>query len=242
MVDAASRIDTVLFDYGMVLSGPPNPAAWSLMRTVTGLDEERLHAAYWAFRHDYDRGALTGQAYRHGVAAQAGITLGDAQLEALLAADIEVWTDLNLPMVEWASRLQHAGIRTGILSNIGDCIAAGIIAKLPWLTEFYHCVWSHSLFIAKPEPEIFLKTADAMGTAPAHILFIDDREDNIAAAAAVGMQTVRYTDHAKFEREMRDRGFASLLDAGMGTRASQDAPSPAFDPTFEPRQSNRTYS
>jgi putative hydrolase of the HAD superfamily len=213
----APRIAAVLFDYGQVLSGPPDPVAWSRIRSITGLDEDRLHAAYWAFRHDYDRGTLTGAAYWHAVAAHAGITLDDTQIVALLAADVDLWTNLNPPMVAWAGRLQRASIRTGILSNIGDSIAEGIIARLPWLSGFHTCIWSHALFMAKPEPAIFLKTADALSTAPANTLFIDDREDNIAAAAALGFQTVlyKYADHAAFEREMRDRGFASLLDAGL---------------------------
>jgi putative hydrolase of the HAD superfamily len=120
-------------------------------------------------------------------------------------------------MVEWATRLQRAGIRTGILSNIGDSIAEGIIAKFPWLSGFDHCTWSHALFMAKPEPAIFLKTAAALNTALANILFIDDREDNIAAAAALGFQTIHYTNHPAFEQEMRKRGLTSLLTAGLPT-------------------------
>ena len=70
--DAEPRVDAVLFDYGQVLSGPPDAAAWGVLRAVSGLDEERLHAAYWKFRHDYDRGTLTGRAYWDAVAADAG--------------------------------------------------------------------------------------------------------------------------------------------------------------------------
>jgi putative hydrolase of the HAD superfamily len=209
---SAPRIDAVLFDYGMVLSGPPDPAAWARMRSITGLHEDRLHAAYWAFRHDYDRGALTGPAYWRAVANHAGIALDDTQLAALLAADVDLWTTLNPPMVEWAGGLQRAGVRTGILSNIGDSIAEGVVARLPWLANFYCCIWSHALFMAKPEPAIYLKAAEALDAAPAHILFIDDREDNIAAAVALGMPSIRYIGQADFEREMRERGFAALLD------------------------------
>jgi putative hydrolase of the HAD superfamily len=213
--EAGPRIDAVLFDFGQVLSYPPDPAAWERMRSITGLDEDRFHAAYWDLRHDYDRAALTGPAYWHAVAARTGITLDATQLAALLAADVDVWTDLNLPMVEWASRLQRAGIRTGILSNIGDSIAEGIIAKLPWLSRFDHCTWSHALFMAKPEPAIYLKTAEALHTAPANILFIDDREENVAAAAALGFQAIHYTNHPAFEQEMRERGLTSLLSVGL---------------------------
>jgi putative hydrolase of the HAD superfamily len=223
---AANRVETVLFDYGLVLSGPEDPAAWAMMLAVTGLDDERLHEAYWKFRRDYDRGALTGRAYWHAVAADAGISFDDRQIAGLLAADVDLWTNLNLPMVEWARRLQYADVRTGILSNIGDCIAEGILARLPWLSAFYHCTWSYALLMAKPDPAIYVKAAEALRTAVANILFIDDRKENVEAAAAMGMQVIRYTGHAAFERGMRERGYGSLLDTGLsGVRPeSADAP------------------
>jgi putative hydrolase of the HAD superfamily len=200
------------------------------MRSTTGLDENRLHAAYWAFRHDYDRGALTGPAYWRAVAAHAGIALDEEQLTALLAADVDLWTTLNPPMVEWAGRLQRAGVRTGILSNIGDRIAEGVVARLPWLANFYCCIWSHALFMAKPEPAIYIKAAEALDASPASILFIDDRQENVAAAVAVGMIAIRYAGQADFEREMGARGFASLLDTGR-------APSAAKSSWIEPQAS-----
>lgn len=211
------RVEAVLFDYGQVLSGPPDLAAWARLRSITGLDEARLHEAYWKFRHDYDRAVLTGPAYWQAVAEHAGIKLDAAQLDALFAADVDVWTSLNQPMVDWAGQLQRAGVRTGILSNIGDCIAQGIVAKLPWLSGFDHCTWSYALCMAKPEPAIYLKTAEALHTPPSHILFVDDREENIAAATALGFQAIHYayTDHPAFAQEMRQRGFASLLNAGL---------------------------
>jgi putative hydrolase of the HAD superfamily len=213
----ANPIDAVLFDYGLILSGPPDPAAWARMRTIMSLDEEPLHAAYWAFRHDYDRGALTGPAYWRAVGIHAAITLNSNQIAALIAADTDLWTDPNQPMIDWAARLQRAGIRTGILSNIGDSIAEGICAKLPWLSGFYHCTWSHALFLAKPDPAIYLKTAEALHTPPANIFFIDDREDNTEAALSVGMQAIRYTTQAEFEQEMRARGLTALLETGAPT-------------------------
>jgi putative hydrolase of the HAD superfamily len=225
--NSATSVDTVVFDYGMVLSGPPDPTAWARMRTLTGLDEERLHASYWKFRHDYDRGALTGLAYWRGVAADTGIALTDSQIAALFADDVDLWTVPNPPMIEWAARLQSAGVRTGILSNIGDAIAEGIIARLPWLAGFDHCTWSHSLFMAKPEPAIFLKTAEALHTEPANILFIDDKLENVEAAAAVGMHAIQYTTQPAFRREMRARGFASLLNAGVKSRRKAALAAPA---------------
>lgn len=220
------RIDTVLFDYGQVLSNPPDPAAWTQLRSITGLDEDTLHKAYWKFRHDYDSGALTGPAYWYAVTANSGIDLDAVRLSALLAADVDLWTSLNQPMVEWAGRLQDAGVRTGILSNIGDSIADGIIARLPWLARFDYCTWSHAMLMAKPEPAIYIRTAEALTTPPAHILFIDDREENITAANTLGFQTLHFTTFSAFECEMRERGFASLLNPGRAQNQSSTVPDP----------------
>jgi putative hydrolase of the HAD superfamily len=205
-------IHAVLFDYGLVLSGPPDTAAWVRMRSITGLSEELLQREYWAHRHAYDRGDLLGVAYWNKAAAGAGITLTSTQLDQLIAADVEFWGQLNPPMIDWAQRLQRAGIRIGILSNMPDVMAAGLLAKhANWLNTFDHHTWSHALNLAKPEPVIYLHAAEGLNTAPANILFIDDRLENIDAALAVGMQAIQYTTHAAFEQEMHTRGLDSLL-------------------------------
>jgi len=210
-------IDAVLFDFGMVLSGPPNPAAWARMRSLTSLDEEPLHREYWAHRHPYDRGDLTANAYWHLIGANNGIELNPTQVAGLIQADVDLWGDLNPPMVEWAGHLQRAGIRTGILSNIGDAMAEGLVARLDWIGSFDHCTWSHSLNLAKPEAEIYRHAAEGLATEPAKILFVDDRADNIAAARAFGMQAIQYTNHQQFLDEMKERGFSYLINQVVET-------------------------
>ena len=206
-------IRAVLFDYGMVLSGPPLPAAWERMKYLTALDEASLHAGYWAYRHAYDRGTHTGEEYWRLVAAHSGVAIDDEQVAALIAADNELWTQPNPPMIAWAQRLQQAGIRTGVLSNLGDAMHAGVMGSFDWFDQFHHCTFSHELKIAKPEVEIYQHAAAGLGTPPGAILFIDDREENILGAQKAGMQTLRYSSHEGFEKEMRERGFGSLLDA-----------------------------
>jgi putative hydrolase of the HAD superfamily len=204
-------IRAVLFDYGMVLSGPPSPSAWARMLAVTGLDDARFHAAYWEHRHAYDCGTFTGRAYWHAVAQLLGQSFDDAQVAALIAADNDVWTELNTPMVAWARQLQQAGVRTGILSNIGDEMSAGVRHKFPWIGHFHHCTWSHAVKLAKPELAIYHHAAAGLDTPIQQILFLDDREENIAAAAQTGMQTLHYTTHPAFEQEMAARGLHTLL-------------------------------
>ena len=201
----------MLFDYGLVLSGPPDPAAWAEMQRLLGATDPAFHDAYWRYRHDYDRGALSGAAYWHRVAADLRRQPTPEELTGLLAADVALWTQPNQPMIHWATHLQNAGVRTGILSNIGDAMETGILARCSWLENFAHHTFSHRLKTAKPDPAIYAHAAQGLGVPPASILFLDDREDNILAARAFGMQAIQYLNHEDFLRDMHQAGLGALL-------------------------------
>ena len=204
-------ISAVLFDYGMVLSGPPDPTAWQRLKQVFHAEEPTFHAAYWRHRHDYDRGALNAITYWQAVATDLHQPLSPSQLAELISADTALWTQPNQPMIDWAAALQRAGIKTGILSNIGDEMEAGILAHFPWLHNFAHHTFSHRLGIAKPDPAIYQHAAEGLAVPATEILFIDDREENIAAAQSAGMQAILYATHDAFIATMTARGFAPLL-------------------------------
>lgn len=204
-------VEAVLFDYGLVLTGPPHPPAWDRMKTLLHAEGPAFHAAYWRPRHDYDRGALSGDQYWHAVAADLSQSVDTDTLKALIEADIELWTQPNQPMINWAAALQAAGVRTGILSNLGDAMEVGVLTRCPWLAAFQHHTFSHRLGIAKPDLAIYRHAAEGLGVDPARVLFIDDREDNIEGARKAGMQAIRYTDQLQFKAAMRDAGLESLL-------------------------------
>lgn len=207
-------VKAVLFDYGIVLSGPPDPAAWARMLSITGLTESEFEAAYWAPRHDYDCGVFTGIDYWRETGRHSGLHFTDQQLCDLITADNDLWTLVNQPMVDWALRLQAAGTPTGILSNLGDAMTEGVLARQAWLSGFDHLVWSYTLKLAKPDLEIYRISAESFGYEPANILFIDDRVSNVEAGVAAGMQVIHYTTQPEFEADMLRRGLGSLWETG----------------------------
>ncbi len=213
----AESVQAVLFDYGLVLTGPPDPAAWQTMQQITGVAEPVLSSAYWGPRHDYDRGHLSGREYWRAVGVHAGMPFRESQIDRLIAADTALWTQPNQPMIDWAQRLQAAGTRTGILSNLGDEMMHGVLAAFDWMGAFHHRTWSHTLRMAKPEPAIYHHAAAGLDVPIAQILFVDDREDNIAGALAAGMQAIRYTEQEPFVRSMRDCGLEELWTRGRMT-------------------------
>jgi putative hydrolase of the HAD superfamily len=216
-----TQVEAVLFDYGMVLSAAPDPAAWAHMLAVTNLSEEQLHRGYWAHRHAYDRGDLTAESFWNQAAAPTHAILTPDQLTALIAADVDYWSTLNPPMLAWARSLQQARIPTGILSNMPGPMETGLRARHRWIDDFTHNTWSHALNLAKPEPAIYHHAAQGLRTAPESILFLDDRPENIEAALAIGMQAIHYTTHPAFIDEMQARNLNHLIQL-QGHTASQN--------------------
>jgi putative hydrolase of the HAD superfamily len=204
-------ICAVLFDYGMVLSGPPDAEQRKRMEELLNADSESFGTAYWKFRDDYDRGTLTAETYWIAVAEAVGQKLDAAVLAELIEADTAHWGQPNEPMITWAGELQRAGVRTGILSNLGDAMEVGLHVRLPWLSGFHHKTFSHRLGIAKPDAAIYEHAIEGMSVAPAEILFIDDREENVVAARAAGMTAIQYGDHAKFLAQLSELGFPQAL-------------------------------
>lgn len=207
-------VNAVLFDYGMVLTGPAEPAAWARMLKITGLDEARFHAGYWHPRHAYDRGTYSGVDYWLEVGRHAGVELDSRQIRELLSEDTNLWTQVNQSMVDWAARLQAAGTKTGILSNLGDEMMAGVLDKMKWLDDFDHRIFSHTLNLAKPEPEIYQAAVEGLGLPAEQILFVDDRADNCEGGLLAGMQVIQYGDHTEFVRELERRGLGELWRTG----------------------------
>jgi putative hydrolase of the HAD superfamily len=206
-----TKISAVLFDYGMVLSNVPEDAAWRKLEHVLEAEQKTFQAAYWKYRDAYDRGALSAQTYWESVARDLDKAIDANVLRALIDADTNVWTQPNVEMMEWSARLNRAGIKTGILSNIGDAMELGVLGRFPALAEFSHHTFSHRLGIAKPDAAIYQHAVEGLGVPAGEILFVDDREENILAARAAGMVAVQYGGHRGFVEEMERMGLGWLL-------------------------------
>lgn len=183
----------VIFDYGMVLSGPPDPKAHAEMMRITGLPAEKLDPLYWTDRHAFDEGKLTGEVYWRDILHQAQLTLPPSAVEELIHWDGQMWMTLNPAMLAWAAALKTRGFLTAILSNIGDTTQQAMERELKWLTRFDVLVWSYQLRMAKPDPAIYRYTLEKLGLQPEETLFIDDRQVNVEAAAALGMKALIFT-------------------------------------------------
>lgn len=201
----------VIFDLGMVLTGPPDPQAYAQLLRISGLTPEQLDPLYWADRHAYDEGKLNGVTFWQKVTSDAGLSLKRPVIEELSLWDARMWTTPNNAMVAWQQALKEHGLKTAVLSNIGDDVRANIEREFKWLAGFDVLVWSYLLKTAKPDPAIYHYTLQKLDVAPEEALFVDDREVNIEAARALGMQGLVFTDAAKLRADLIATGLAKQL-------------------------------
>ncbi len=204
-------IKAVIFDYGMVLTAEPDAAAYAEMLLITGLTREQFEPLYWADRHAYDEGKLTGVAFWQKLIHDAGLALDARAVTELNRADARYWTTENTRMVRWQAELKLAGIKTAILSNMGDNVLESLLAAFPWVQNFDWCTWSFQLGMAKPDPRIYEYTLAGLGAKAEETLFIDDRGVNVEAARKLGMNALRFTTVENLAHELHASGFSQSI-------------------------------
>ena len=201
----------VVFDYGMVLTGPPAPTAYAALLRITGLTSARLDSFYWADRHAYDEGKLTGFAFWEKIVREAGLDLASSAIEELNLWDARMWTTQNDAMLAWQQQLKQHGILTAILSNMGDNVLANMKREFDWLSRFDVLVWSYQLGMAKPDPAIYRYVLKELGTRPEETLFIDDKPLNVEAADALGMKALVFTTVERLRTNLIAQGLDTAL-------------------------------
>jgi putative hydrolase of the HAD superfamily len=201
----------VVFDYGMVLTAAPDQEAHDAMVRITGLSVDSFESLYWADRHAYDEGKLSGITFWQKLLRDANLNLGEDAVHELNRLDARMWTTQNTHMTDWQLRLKEHGIRTAILSNMGDSVLASIKAEFKWIENFDVLVWSYQLHMAKPDPRIYLHTLQQLGTRPEETLFVDDKQVNVDAAIALGMKSIQFSTIERLRTDLESAGLASEL-------------------------------
>jgi putative hydrolase of the HAD superfamily len=96
-------------------------------------------------------------------------------------------------MYEMLRDMRRKGVRTALLSNSWG---NGGYPRHDFPELFDAVVISGEVGMRKPEPRIFLHTAELLRIAPSECVFIDDLEPNVKAAIGCGMAALHHTDPA----------------------------------------------
>jgi putative hydrolase of the HAD superfamily len=186
------RINTVIFDFGYVLSLPPQPSDYQRLAALAGIHGKPFDEIYWGNRTDYDRGAIDGPTYWRRLAKAAGKELTPAQIDSLIVNDIAIWMRANPVMMEWVRALKKGGLKIAVLSNMPIEISTYMRQYAPWFRDFDYVCFSAEVQLAKPDAAIFHACLEVVHSRPEECLFIDDRAENVEAAQALGMHALKF--------------------------------------------------
>ena len=87
--------------------------------------------------------------------------------------------------------LHERGVRVHALSNYPPQQIRFLYERFEFMSLFQTVIISGLLGVMKPDPEIYERMLASIGATTC--VFIDDREENIAAAAAAGIEAIHYT-------------------------------------------------
>jgi putative hydrolase of the HAD superfamily len=123
----------------------------------------------------------------------------------------------SAPGVHWQVvhriRELQGTVGLGLLTNNVKEFGEHWRATFPIDELFEVIVDSSHVGMRKPEPEIYLLTCAQLAVEPGEAVFVDDNADNIAAARALGMETVHFGDDprvalAELDAILERRGLA----------------------------------
>lgn len=101
--------------------------------------------------------------------------------------------------------------RVAIFSNTNAAHIDHIRARYPAFAKAHAAYLSYELGLMKPRPEAYLKVLELEGRAPQECVFVDDRAENTAAAATLGMKTATFSSRAALEAAIAEYGV--VIDA-----------------------------
>ncbi len=181
------------------------------MLRITGLPPARFESLYWADRHAYDEGKLSGITFWQQIVREAGLNLAPGTVEKLSDLDARMWTTENLAMLAWQLQLKQRGLLTAILSNMGDNVLASVERTFNWLPRFDVLIWSYQWHMAKPDPAIYRLCLDKLGVRPEEAFFLDDKLINVETAQALGMKAIQFTTINRLREDLIAQGLDSEL-------------------------------
>jgi putative hydrolase of the HAD superfamily len=123
----------------------------------------------------------------------------------------------SAPGVHWEVvhriRELRGAVKLGLLTNNVKEFGEHWRSTFPIDELFEVVVDSSHVGMRKPDPEIYLLTCAQLGIEPGDAVFVDDNADNVAAARALGMETVHFGDDprvalAELDGVLERRGIA----------------------------------
>jgi 2-haloacid dehalogenase len=152
---------------------------------------------------EWNRQQDTGRPWSEAVAT---LIAEHPEQHELIRAYWERWPetlgDAIQPTVDVLADVRASGVPTYALSNWSAETFPAARPRYPFLEWFDGIVISGEVRVAKPDRRIYEALLERYELEPGSIVFIDDVAENVDAARALGIRSIRFTDGAALRREL----------------------------------------
>ncbi|NQW02204.1 MAG: HAD family phosphatase [Rhodospirillales bacterium] len=197
---------TVLFDMGGVLFTYDAARRLRYISETCAIPESEIQARVFDtdFDHRCETGALDGPQSCLEFNRLCGTELTRNDFRTALTSAFEP----NGIVFGIARELTRQCTLAGFTNN-GHEIRAGLAALHPDLLPLFadRLVCSAEIGLLKPDPGAFQAVLTRLGRQPDEVLFVDDSEANVRAAAAMGFHIHRFFDAESLETDLRSFGL-----------------------------------
>jgi putative hydrolase of the HAD superfamily len=176
----------VVFDYGEVISREPSERDRADLVEVAGVPNASFWGPYWAHREGLDQGTIAVREYWKLVGADLGVQWSESRIQELWVADYTGWLSIDPQTFDIIADLFDGGTRIALLSNAGFDFASPF--RFSPMARFFERIFvSAEMGLIKPDPQIFLEVAAELGITPGEMVFIDNKQENVAGAESLGI-------------------------------------------------------
>jgi len=183
-------ISTIISDLGKVVLWFDNNIFYRKMTAYCSKSVDEMRAIVhgnFELIELFDEGALTPRQFYERAVALLGARIG---YDEFVPAYVDVFTR-NQPVIDLYKRLKGR-YKLILLSNT-DPLRFGFVRRhFPDILFFDDYVLSYEVKALKPRPEIYKEALRRAAAPPASCVFVDDMEENIAGAAALGLKAILY--------------------------------------------------
>ena len=195
-------INTVILDIGMVLVN----FCWQDMLKELGFEGETFeNVANATMRNplwqDFDRGTWSTDELIRRFVANAPEYKTEIETVFKNMDKIVVLYDYAL---DWIRQLKADGFKVYILSNLPELVhLANLDDKLRFLKEVDGAVLSYQEQLLKPERRIYEVLCERYGIVPEQAVFFDDKQENVEAAKAAGLNAIQFRNYEQGMTEFK---------------------------------------
>jgi putative hydrolase of the HAD superfamily len=193
--------DVILFDVGGVLL----TNGWDTGERALAVEHFHLDAAGFDARHQaifptWERGEIALKDYLDAVVFNEPRSFSPDEFFAFMLAQSKILLNGALGILEELAASNKCML--GALNNEARETNEYRFNNFGLRKIFKVALSSCYLGLRKPDLAVYERALDILGRPAQRILFIDDREENVAAAVKVGMRAIRFEGAAQLRSEL----------------------------------------